>query len=95
VLVHEVGHALGLADVWNDRHAVMYGYTKPGDASNRSPSPDDVTGLASLYAGAWGNGECDVSRTGDAGSDPATAPVMLAIGALALVRRRARGARAR
>jgi hypothetical protein len=93
VLGHEVGHALGLADVWNDPHAVMYAYTKPGDASNRVPSPDDLSGLGSLYAGAWGGAGCDVSRVPD-GASGAAASVMLSIGALVLVRRRARGARA-
>lgn len=96
VLAHEVGHALGLADVYNDPHAVMYAYTTVGDASNRAPSPDDSAGLHTLYAGASARGACAVpSVVGgrEAGGD---APVLtVAILLISIGRRRARGERAK
>jgi Matrixin len=64
VVGHEIGHALGLADVYNDPYAVMFAYTSAGDASRRTPSPDDVDGIDSLYRGAWERGRCSASNVG-------------------------------
>jgi hypothetical protein len=97
VVGHEIGHALGLADVFDDAHAVMYAYTSAGDASRRAPSTDDVAGLDSLYRGAWERGKCSTSSVGrPAPSGVGGAAVSLSIGAVALVvrMRRARGIRA-
>ncbi len=97
VVAHEMGHALGLADVQNDLGAVMYAYTSAGDASRRAPSSDDLAGLDSLYAGAKWRGGCSASRVG--GWHAEIDGVLLAwvsIGTVAAFvrRRRARGVHA-
>ncbi len=51
VVTHEVGHALGLADVRDGHSAMMYAYTAPGDASVRALSADDVDGIDAIYGG--------------------------------------------
>jgi hypothetical protein len=92
-----VGHALGLADVFDDPHAVMYAYTSAGDASRRAPSPDDVAGVDSLYRGAWARGNCSTSNVGSPGAaGVGVSAISLSIGAVVLVvrLRRARGIRA-
>jgi hypothetical protein len=97
VVGHEIGHALGLADVYGDPHAVMFAYTSAGDASRRTPSADDVAGLDSLYRGAWRRGTCSASSVGNAGpGGVGDAAASLSVGALVLVvrLRRARGIRA-
>jgi hypothetical protein len=97
VVSHEVGHALGLADVYNDPHAVMYAYTSAGDASRRTPSPDDLAGLDSLYRGEWERGRCSTSSVGVPGpAGVGGAVASLSIGAVVLLvrLRRARGIRA-
>jgi hypothetical protein len=48
VVAHEMGHALGLADVEGDG-AVMFAYTAPGDPSHRGPQADDLAGIGALY----------------------------------------------
>jgi len=53
VAAHEVGHAMGLADVHDDQGALMYAMTAPGSADGRVPSSDDEAGVAQLYAGAF------------------------------------------
>jgi hypothetical protein len=71
VVSHEVGHALGLADVDAEGDAaVMFAYTAPGDPSRRGPQADDRAGIQALYgttskagcslaAGAGGAGATD------------------------------------
>lgn len=92
VVAHEMGHALGLADVGNDPGAAMYAYTSAGDASRRGPSPDDVAGLDSLYDGLRWSGSCSTSRVplGRPGIDGALA--WSSLGAAVMLLRRRRGA---
>jgi Matrixin len=52
VSAHEVGHALALADEPNNEAALMYPYTRAGDASVRAPGSDDSDGIQQAYAGA-------------------------------------------
>jgi hypothetical protein len=52
VAAHEVGHALGLADESGNAAALMYPYTRAGDASVRTPGSDDLSGIDQDYAGA-------------------------------------------
>jgi hypothetical protein len=52
VVAHETGHALGMRDEMVDPSTVMYLYTLPGDASRRTPTPDDLDGIKEIYAGA-------------------------------------------
>jgi hypothetical protein len=52
VMAHEVGHSLGLADESANAAALMYPYTRAGDASVRAPGSDDVSGIDQAYAGA-------------------------------------------
>ncbi len=96
VLTHEIGHALGLADVQNDLDAVMFAYTSAGDASRRAPSPDDLAGIDSLYGGAKWRGSCSASRIGRRRAEIDGAAIWFTIGAVAMLlrRRRARGIRA-
>ncbi|HEX8795711.1 MAG TPA: matrixin family metalloprotease, partial [Polyangiaceae bacterium] len=97
VVAHEMGHALGLGDVQNDLGAVMFAYTSAGDASRRAPSPDDVAGLDSLYAGADWRAGCSASRVGRERAEidgVLLAWVSIGCAVVLLRRRRARGVRA-
>lgn len=88
VVSHEIGHALGLADV-HDAHAVMYAFTAPGDASNRAPSSDDMQGLDSLYGGPLKRAGCGQATIG--GRAPGAAwPIVAALGVLVAVAARRR-----
>jgi hypothetical protein len=51
IAVHEIGHGLGLADVYEDgcTAATMYGYSDYGDTSKRDLDTADETGLQELY----------------------------------------------
>ncbi|HZU83141.1 MAG TPA: hypothetical protein VE987_09505, partial [Polyangiaceae bacterium] len=58
--------SLGLADERDDRSALMYAFTMPGDASVRTPTTDDVDGVGALYDGASsaGAGSASAGRSG-------------------------------
>jgi hypothetical protein len=95
VVAHEIGHALGLADV-QDGQAVMYAYSAPEDASGRALGTDDVSGLEALYAQskprhAAGCAQASVtgSRSHDGSGGAAVAFVVAASGILASRRMRA------
>jgi hypothetical protein len=48
VLLHEIGHALGLAHSY-DTSAVMRAGIKPGHAPRRALAPDDVAGICAIH----------------------------------------------
>jgi len=90
VVAHELGHALGLKDA-KTAGPIMYGYTIRNDASLRTPTADDLAGVAVLYKDSAGSG----SRSGCSASGSAAASqagtgafaLLLAVGGL-LARRR-------
>jgi hypothetical protein len=51
VATHEVGHVVGLADLYEDqyRELTMYGYASPGESSKISLEQGDVAGAQYLY----------------------------------------------
>ena len=51
ILTHELGHAVGLSDVYNDACSTvtMYGYSDYGDVAKRSLEQSDITGLQQMY----------------------------------------------
>ena len=52
IAVHELGHAVGLADVYDDvecSEVSMYGYSDNGETSKRSLEEPDIIGLTMLY----------------------------------------------
>lgn len=98
VLAHEVGHTLGLNDEFARDDALMYRYSKPHDASVRTPTSDDVEGLAHVYSsllGAHGGG-CGGARLSPRGTtasaDRAALVAAFSLLAFALARRSGRGA---
>lgn len=101
VLVHEVGHSLGLADVQDDSTDVMYAMSAPGSASGRAPTSDDAAGVESIYSqedqGAPRTG-CEASVAGrgrgrSLGAPGSWATLGFAGAAMVLVASRRRGAR--
>jgi hypothetical protein len=94
VATHELGHSLGLADVHDEAGEVMYAFTRPGDASYRAPTPDDVDGLAAIYGGSPATSHTGCGGASVAGAPPrpedAWSALALALaGAWAVSRRRA------
>lgn len=93
-VTHEVGHALGLQHDGEHPEAVMYPMAFNGDVDKRTLSSDDMAGLDQLYPltsiGAAPMGEVGCSASG------ASAPLALALAALAFINRakRARTAQA-
>jgi predicted Zn-dependent protease len=51
VVTHELGHALGLGDVWEPAcsQATMYGFGTSGETQDRTLSKPDITGLRVIY----------------------------------------------
>ena len=51
IVVHEIGHGLGLNDLYEDSCAeeTMYGYSTEGETKNRSLEAGDITGIQKLY----------------------------------------------
>jgi hypothetical protein len=95
VAAHELGHSLGLGDVHDQAVEVMYAFTRPGDASYRTPAPDDVDGLAEIYGGSppgrAGCGKASVAGGRSRPEDAWAAAVLALAGAWAFSRRRAPG----
>lgn len=85
VVAHEVGHAMGLADVHDDQAALMYAMSAPGSAANRAPTSDDEAGVEQLYAGGFpaasSQGGCGQATI--AGAHAHAGPVWLGFVALA------------
>ncbi len=97
VVSHEVGHTLGLADESEDHSSLMYAFTMPNDASIRTPSSDDIQGVASLYGSAGSRGPgCGQSSIAGSRTRPADAWVSMilatGVGLRLVSRRRSRGA---
>lgn len=50
IATHEIGHGLGLADLYNTCTAeTMYGYSSEGDVGKRTLNSGDIVGIRSLY----------------------------------------------
>ena len=51
IATHELGHTLGLGDIYTDACQVvtMYGYSGTGDIEKRSLEQPDINGLQTLY----------------------------------------------
>ena len=51
IAVHELGHAVGLGDIYSTicANVTMYGYSSEGETSKRTLDQPDITGLQSMY----------------------------------------------
>jgi hypothetical protein len=51
ILVHELGHAVGLLDIYKEscNTVTMYGYSTEGETSKRSLEQPDINGLQEMY----------------------------------------------
>ena len=51
IATHELGHSVGLADLYNDRcsEQTMYGYADYGEIKKRTLEAGDITGIQKLY----------------------------------------------
>ena len=83
VVAHEVGHALGLADVHDDDQAVMYAMTAPGSSAGRAPATDDLAGVSALYENSAAHAGCGASVAGGRAAGHA-APMWLSVFGLAV-----------
>lgn len=99
VMAHEVGHSLGLADESANAAALMYPYTRAGDASVRAPGSDDLSGVDQAYAGAdlssgsaqGCGGGASVAGRRSSNLSSATGLLLLAAGGWLVSRRQRRG----
>ncbi len=51
IATHELGHSVGMADLYNSKCAeeTMYGYASNGEIKKRSLNPGDILGINKLY----------------------------------------------
>ncbi len=51
IAIHEIGHTLGLSDLYtiSCANVTMYGYSREGDTEKRTLEPADIAGLQSIY----------------------------------------------
>ncbi len=51
IATHEIGHGLGLGDIYNSAcsEVTMYGYSTEGETKKRTLEPADINGLQELY----------------------------------------------
>ena len=51
IITHELGHAIGLDDIYNTvcSSVTMYGYSDEGETSRRTLEQPDITGLQKMY----------------------------------------------
>jgi len=49
IATHELGHGLGLADIYNCPEVTMYGYSDYGETQKRTLDGPDITGIQELY----------------------------------------------
>jgi hypothetical protein len=51
IATHEIGHGVGLADIYDTSCSVvtMYGYSDYGETQKRTLEPPDITGIQELY----------------------------------------------
>lgn len=51
IATHELGHGIGLSDIYNSRYATvtMYGYSFNGDIEKRTLEEPDIAGLRKIY----------------------------------------------
>lgn len=97
VVAHELGHSLGLNDEMVRRDVLMYRYTPPNNPGVRTPTSDDIEGLAQLYSteiSAGGNGCGNAAVAPKKPSHAATQGAMVAVfGLLVFLALRARSDR--
>ena len=48
-MTHELGHGIGLADIYDCELETMYGYSTEGDIIKRDLYDGDIAGLQKLY----------------------------------------------
>ena len=51
IATHELGHAVGLGDLYDDKcsEMTMYGYASYGETNKRSLEDGDIAGIRALY----------------------------------------------
>jgi hypothetical protein len=72
VIAHETGHALGMGDETVNDSPLMFLFSKPGDATHRAPTSDDLAGIGELYADAGSERGCSSSTLSPRRARPST-----------------------